>query len=320
MHYRPLTLNFATLVVLILSAMVLMTGADGVTSEVLPWPDNPVQDYAPFLFGDLVVHGRVSAFKEERVPMNQLRKYTIPSDAGVYGAVSRVTIDVNEVMKGVSELHHVTFVMRAWVRADVLRRLGTEVVVALRWNPTLLGGTYELPLAEGLYAFDGQTFVSQGEVKGGRRHSLRELKGKIETVRLDSVAREADGVFVGTVESMSDSNRYADENGQFGTIRRTVFRVDDVVFGEFPNYVTVTSVVYGTYWPQWRTMMPRRIAVGQQYYVLIRRAGDIIYVPGGVNGIFRIEGENLLYDNYFKLPLTRREFAKKVLQLKREGQ
>jgi len=301
-------------VVLSILAMFMMDGQNAWTaavSEVIP-RGNEVRDYAPFLFGDLVVHGHVVKFEDEIVPLEQIRKYVPSAFKGKYGRVLRVTIAVQDMLKGFEENAEVSFVARAWVEVPKLRSVGSDVIVALQWNETLFGGTYELSSSEALYAYNGSTFVLQGGVLRGRELSLEELHGKIKTVGLDNVTRASTAVFIGTVEGISDSTYGANERDEGGRIRRIVFHVDEIVEGQLEDTVVVSSVLLGPYWPDWRYEMPTKVTLGEQYYVFVKTEDGVTYVPGGVNGMFLVRGDELLYDRFLPMKVDKNELNVRI--------
>jgi hypothetical protein len=286
-------------------------------SSIVPWEDHPIHDYGCLLFADLVVQGTVVETKVEMVPIEELRKNVPPGFAGRYGRVSKVVLKVVDVLKGYESFERLAFVFHESVRAPSLRKTGTDVIVGLVWNEKLLGGSYELKLAEGLYAFNGETWVSQGEVKGGREHSLAELRAKLDSVSMEHLSKEASTVLIGTVVSINDSI-YRGDGREYGLIRNIKLRVDRVIEGTATKEITVTSVVDGTYWPNWRYQMPRGISVGNRYYVFAGDDEEIVYVLGGVNGFFRVDEDRLLYNNRFLVPQRETEFSAKVRQYRKE--
>ena len=284
-------------------------------STIAPWDDHPIQDYYYLLFTDMVVHGVVLDVKEEAVPIEEVNKKVASQFAGKFTRITKVTLSVTDILKGWVEPKTVNFIYRAGVRATALNEVGSEIIVGLTLNDDLLGGSFEMVLAEALYVRSGDVWISQGEVKGGRTHTLSELTSKIESVGIEAIAREATAVFEGTVLEISEAP-YRDEGKEYGMIRDIRIRVDNIVDGSINGEITLKTVAYGNFWPDWRNGMPKHISVGDKYYIFAKDAEGIWFAVGGVNGFFLKKNDRLYYDDRFPLPFVEKELSQKIRRIR----
>jgi len=71
-------------------------------------------------------------------------------------------------------------------------------------------------------------------------------------------------------------------------------------------------ILGGPYWPAWRQKVPI-MRKGQQYYVFLKN-DEIGYYPfAGINGCFKIEGENLIYDNRVDYQRTKKALDQMII-------
>ena len=260
--------------------------------------------------------------KEVLVPILEVQRNLPPEvtarSKDNYIKLTKVDLSVAGVLKAYDNPDSLTFYFRQWVRAPRLLRKDANVVVGVYWNEDFLEGNYEIHATEGIYIQDGEEWVSQGEVKGGRRHTLAKLREIIDSVDIEHISKEADAVFIGRVLAVKDSI-YRGKLPEYGSLREIRLRVERPVEGTAPNEVTVMTVAKGTYWPDWQYIMPKHIAVGDVYYVFFKEDEGISYVLGGVNGFYKIAGDQLLYNDQIVVPFNEAELSARVREIKKSA-
>jgi hypothetical protein len=283
------------------------------------WKDNFVQDYYEWLFSNLVVRGIVMYVEERLVPLPELVEDCDPRLSGYFGKVTDVTMRVDEVLRGVYSERELTFVVEAAVYMPPCKPGTTQAVVGLRQSEHFMNGRYQMQSNEGLYLYNGELWESHGEVKGGRTHTIDEIRSIIQTTTPEYLCQHADVIVTATVNSLSAETELWSERGELALVRQVRFEVNSVLKGSAPQELAIDMITRGLYWPSWRTVVPSKINPGETWYLILQRLGEGYTLMGGLNGFLRIDGDRLVYDNRRATTYTKSELDVLARSVDRSG-
>lgn len=255
----------------------------------------------PLVYADLVVRGTVEGVSFERV---RLADYFGPHEHSNQPLmIAEMIVRVSEVLKGSYPRDTVSIAGSA---AGCLH-VGTEYVLCLTFNKRLKGGMFVFGDGSASFALSEGVWTRVGDQT---RLTYDEIKSITESANIESVARSAHLIAVGTVIGTRDYDHRGPDG--HGDIRECTVEVDSLLKGtlEGPS-LTFQMVTAGTYAPGWRTKVPPEINVGETWYLFLKKEeieGGIGFYPfAGSNGMLKIEGERLIYDLRIDFPYTRNE-------------
>jgi hypothetical protein len=149
----------------------------------------------------------------------------------------------------------------------------------------------------GRYVRKADSWRSGPTPRGDRAFADSALRQKVAEVSIDRVTEQADLVFVGTVESMSEST-FSGPDGSTAAQLTVMFAVDEVRKGvSTATQVPVAMLTAGMYLPAWRKHVPNGFEVGQRWLCFLKKNEVGWYPFAGSNGLLRVEADQLIYDN-----------------------
>lgn len=285
-----MALLFRTFVWLIASVGV------GITTQPPSHPQDAsaTLEYHELLFADFVVRGTIADCNMEYVPVREVYPQSRFTEDG-FAKVLRVTMAVDEVLKGWSDEHRLEFVVTDPVNLRSLP-VGQEVVVGLKEEANWLGPrTLRLNSADGFFRREEDGWYAYGHWTRGRRHTLVDIKSQLEAVSIPALVRDAEAIFTGMVIDTS-SNDSTSADGMPMRMVTISIETEDVFKGHVASHVDITAISRGLYWPPWRWTMPK-VVVGDRYCVFKATSQGVEYALGGMNGFYKVVGDTLIYDN-----------------------
>lgn len=263
------------------------------------------------LRSELIVRGVVTSVGCEMVPSDSLFELKRP---GELFPITVVEVAVHGVLKGSWDDSTISAVLLGNPDAggfsfDVTYnyKVGEDIVLCLHYDPKIMGGAYRI-------WGDAGSFVKRGKewtTRDGKLVSLDLIVANIRTTEPESMARCADAIAVGSIESVQkkefdcgfDINCVAD----YSKIRVTeAWR--GVAVGEL---ITVRALRIGTNL-SWYAPMPQ-LAVGEVYLMFLRRDDVGYYAFAGFNGFLEVDRESLIANGHVRYPLTKSEVLESIL-------
>jgi len=280
---------------LIMIAMVCTSHRAAAITEVIR--DPKAWDYAPLQYSDIVVRGTVTAVTDSTVSsadfwMNPL---LLPQFARTI--VSVVKVDVAETLRGPKAVENWSFLVWQEDHSDPARAypVGKEMLICASVHPRL--HRYYHAGVYGRYVSDDGSWKCGPTPRGERTFRDAELRQKVSEMSIESVAEEAELIFVGTIRSTSKTIAQG-PNGATADQLNLLFDVEQVRKGRLdaPS-VQVVMLTSGMYLPAWGKHVPEGCQEGQRWLCFAKKNEVGWYPFAGSNGFLRIESDRLTYDN-----------------------
>lgn len=259
-----------------------------------------------FLYSDIVVRARVDAVGMEFIPAKDFYAGMPGLAEGASVRVCRASLHVEEVLKGSYTKPDLNVVGGEFSALRHFLKSGDEVIIAPNFG-RMPGGNYVFPGPSGCLVQDGSIWITDGIP-----HEDDEVRLAIDSMRPENLARAADIVATGAVDSLTEHTWKSEINGS-AVIQDIVFRVQEVKKGgAIPKTITIRSIRKGAYWPKWRTDVPRATKVGDKLYVFLKRNGNVYNIVGGVNGCLKMQNGDLIYSDDIILNYSDKELDRRV--------
>jgi hypothetical protein len=270
-------------------------------------------DYAPLLYADRIVRGTIESTAVVGIPDTVLYPELAIHFQGWKISVLRVTMRVNEVLRGAvlpPGEEHVLIVFQPW---NALYFAGSEMIVCEHYHAGLKA--YYQAGQYGRYIRKRKNWVSEETPRGHRSFSDADMRAKIASMDLEHVASEAELVIDGDIDSVAWSEFYGPDSSsaQFVALRFKLRSVDKGTYAA--DEIEVRALGEGMYLPEWRKHIPRSFQVSQRWICFLRKNEIGWYPFAGTNGLFRVDGDSLIYDervNYWHSPDQVREAVRRA--------
>lgn len=299
-----ITMNELRVYSVLLGIAALALSALPAKSATVADPNFPEHYF--LLYSDIVVRGLVVSADEEYVPLAEFSPDLGPSYPGLSMEIARITIRITHVLKGAHDGSEIdVFVIDDSSRPNDSES-DQEVIVGLDLRSDIRGGTYVLQSRRGYYVQRGSDWISNGSA-----YSELDIYAAIDATKTFQIARSSDAVVEGTVESVREYESWTDQ--RLAVVQEVSLRIENVIAGvDIRGAVVVRSITRGNYWPVWRQPVPKGTRAGDRWYAFLRDAGDGYHIAGGVNGCFKIVGDQLIYNNDVVLPSSRKQMDSMV--------
>ncbi len=294
------------LVLLALQCGVLLLGVTGTARSSTR--ASGLSYYDPLLYTQLIVRGTI-----EDTQLEDIRR-------GDWGSTPRGLEDgrrtirvlrfrIREVLKGVFNQNHISVAMSLGGLDTGSLMVGDERILCLHFKKSLKGGSYFLRSGGGIFApSTGGRWIRQ---RGAEAFSLSELRARIGTGKMEHVVREAEIIAVGTIKSRNMSPMTSPNNERLDVIEYTL-QIEQLLKGNVRDQVTFKTIEKGLYSPDWRVFVPAGMKPGERWYVFLKK-GTVGYYPfAGTNGLLKIEGQNLIYNNQMEYHYKKGELDKLI--------
>lgn len=246
------------------------------------------------LYSDLVVRGYIISVTTELTSVGDAMPWEDIELHQLYTKLAYVKVKIEEVVRGRFDQNEIEFVVYAdQSRFRLNYRIGDEMLVGLQWKENVVGGKYVL-------WSDGARFINI-DSNSWQQQSPKQLVFKTNEitnlfVESDPVrlASQSDFIVVGQVAGIRES-KLKSEDGETVFFDLVDIEVKEVINGEYAKTIQIRVPTGGDYWPEWRYPKPRSLKIGNVYCVLLKQIGDQYYIHGGVNGVFQVESNRLLF-------------------------
>lgn len=288
-------MNIKSIFAILLTLVLLAPRSASATIEVVRDPN--AWDYAPLLYSDRVLRGTVLAISLTEVSVNALYHSVETPPNGSDFKVTRivVTLRVLEVLRGAVFLDDAAFLVVDDVsEANQAYAIGNEMVVCMKYHRFL--ATYYQTGPYGRYLREGKEWHSEKTPRGQRSFTDAHLREQIKSMDLSHVSAEAELILQGRVRSVVESAVYGPDSvaANMVTVRLEIETVQKGTFAH--DEIEVVGLTSGLYLPAWRKHIPRSFAIGQLWLCFLKKNEVGWYPFAGVNGLLRIEGNSLVYD------------------------
>jgi len=268
--------------------------------------------HAHLLYDDLVVSGTVQAVKTELMPARVFRPTLGPNYDGSFAQVYRVTVRIDEVMRGTCDEPTLDIIAEEGRVIENLFATGQQVIAATVYRPWMMGGSHELISDAGYYVKSNSKWISRGVA-----YEFNEVRGAINSVSVESLASTADAVVTGVVETVRQYD-WRSEKNELAVIQVIELRVLETKRGaNVPDVVTIETIIKGSYWPEWRGIMPKEIKGGDNLYLFLEKHDETYRVVGGANGCLKVTAQGIIYNDTVLIRQSERELDLRVRNAER---
>lgn len=257
----------------------------------------------PFIYADLVVEGGIERIERISVPIDDYLPGVIGPDIDMaimefrvdsvfigYLSQKRIEIVAN-ILTYVSAYHYDFVEGERYILSLHLPAKGKLFEV----------GRYLVRSDSDKYFIEGDRWVQGGKINRLAEGELRELYNILDKVKHDrSVAhmtKEAELIVRGVVLDSWETHEQTEE-GIRKDIIRVKFAIRSIAKGiTADSTITISAIDQGFYRPFWRTRVPD-MHTGEEWILFLKSAAEPGYYPfAGVNGLFMVEGQELLRNN-----------------------
>lgn len=270
--------------------------------------DAPYQLHDPLLWGHLVVKGKVIAIREFA---SRTDEWGITVVGGpVTLAAENVTLDVEEVLRGKFDAKQIDIAMLKSQRSPTQTPFtnGDEVILAVNFNPT--AKQYLLSNYRGILIANGSDWERPDPATyqyriDKRRLKLPEIEARVTSMRPENISEQAEIVVIGKMRSV-EKRRDND-----GPTERTVYtmEVTSVLKGNYDKPSIQFSMVTSGKFPDWAVPIPDGVSSGESWFVFLTRKGESLIPFAGPNGMLKVVGDRLIYDQTLDYPISRSGLA-----------
>lgn len=257
----------------------------------------------PLLTTHLVVRGTVTNVTQQLVTLAEWGLVP-PNDrvADVKIHVVLIHVSVADVLKGKWTEREIVFRVRD---QPSLLKPGNDYIICALWKKLKTGGVYVTEPALGWYSKNADKWVDCKSVEGSQPEEFSgdEIVSRIRAVDVDHVTASADVIARGVIVKRWVSNFELD--GHAGRLLNFEMQTNEILKGH-ANGGVVRFVVPdpgAEFVPSWYRCIPTGVAVGQQWFVFLREGQLGLYPFAGLNGLLRVDGNDLIYDMTVKHPL-----------------
>lgn len=266
-----------------------------------------VSPYPALLCSDFIVRAIIVHAQSELVP--ELDYDPRPPFMKGFVRISRVRLDVEEVLKGVCDSTHIDLVSEGHV--DIRQPEGREVIVGANFDELLMGGSYPYRQSQIFFRSRSGWASYSGVIDD------TELREAIHAVSIERLAEQADIVATAIVDSIwrstfSMSVTATDRSAEIEAWRLRLLGIRKGT--DVPDLVSLQLIRRGSYRPAWRYPMPRKIDQGDSVYVFLKRDEDVYHALGGMNGCLEVIDSHLIYNDRIVLDDSISELDRRVSQ------
>jgi hypothetical protein len=283
----------------------------------------------PFVYSDLVVEGVIEEISKVTVPIADY----LPGIAGRDIPMAIMKFRIDKVLIGYQPTRYVSIVANVLTSPSVYHfdfTEGERYILCL-YLPAK-GKLFES--GKYLVRSDTERFLLKETrwIQGAKSNQLadgklEELYDVIEKVRRDRsiehLTKEAELIVRGVVLESWEISEQNDEGIIDKDITRTRFAVRSVLKGTFEeSSIIISTIGEGFYTPSWRKRVPD-MNIGEEWILFLKSAEEPGYYPfAGVNGLFMVEGHDLLRNNHNRVPLglSAKQLETEVLQIVEGGE
>lgn len=247
------------------------------------------------LYSDMIVEGNIIDVTRKSAPVVRARP-SAPKSLHSYSIrITVITVEIDGVFKGDYADGTVDFI--AYTSASNFRdnyNIGDRILVGLWWDSEVFDGSYVLwsDRARLRKRSDGR-WDRQDERKT-TPFSYEEIKELILESDPMVLAKSSELVLVGIVASSDfvalDWYEESEIKGHLATLD-----IKEVLRGPKVENITFFAPKVGRDWPIWRYPAPWVITPGKTYCVFLKKHDGNYILHGGINGVYLLEGENLLF-------------------------
>jgi hypothetical protein len=270
------------------------------------------------LYSDLVVRGVITDIETGLVTMDNWLSATHRPDRRL--PITKVELDIKEVIKGYWQEQRLTFVspggyppdsgdrddIRVDIHIDTDRfkysynyTVGEEIIVALRYSPRMVGGSYMVGSDEGRYIKRNGEWVNQGTNEASI--SIKEMRELARSVEPVSLVSDADVVVSGIVREVS-----IDTLGRFTEIQRILLSVDRIWKGTgMSDKVEFAMVIKrGKGLPWYRGPVPA-IGIGEEWVCFLKNGPCGLFPFAGMNSLLQLVGDEVVRNKSVRCSYSR---------------
>jgi len=259
-------------------------------------PDN----HDSLLYAPLIVRGVVESYTRGSVPFHEWGGEELSAEIRDRPFPIRIArVRILEVMKGGyrGQSIEIGVIRTAGDMVELIE--GENYILCLWYRDELRGGSYYLSSARSVFLYSGGGWIHCSDGTIFEPDAIRSL---LKTTTIPYLAAHADLVAVGDIRAI-EMTTLTGPNGERAKVRECTMTVSSVLKGEVVGRtVTFKMIIKGQYSPPWRTRVPWAMNVGETWYVFLKK-GEVGYYPvGGANGLLKVEGRHLIYDNAVPFP------------------
>jgi len=272
-------------------------------------------DFTPLLYYELVVTGQIISVNSGDVSDADLSWASPELDARLSKyctSVKYVTLNVTSVLRGplVSDVTIVVPLPMFEKSYDTRYVQGDTVLMSAIYHSRLK--SYYLKDPYGKYTFRNGEWVCENTSRGTRTFSDEILRAKVKDMEIANVTKEAELIVIGTVKSHKKEKIFG-EDSTVAILVTVTLEVAEIKKGPVDGEeIAVNMITSGFYTPAWRTHVPKQMAVGQKWLAFLKRNEFGWYPFAGTNGLLRIEGEELIYDERVPFWHTKQEIDRLI--------
>jgi hypothetical protein len=269
------------------------------------------------LYSDLAIYGVIVDLTTERVSINEYTPNTWKGDEATF-PITNLKLRVIEVLSGSWDEDVLWAVAPGGFPGDPPHAglgfsydysIGDTTVICFMYNRSLKGGSYTVRTDKGRFVFRNGLGICQHA--GSRNLTLGQIRETVEAGQLKSVIEEADVIGIGTVTQIREPVDRTD-SGMDKQIEHVEVKVSSLIKGEIKDdVVTFKMIRKGFYDPPWRENVPN-IKRKQKLFFFLKKGNVGFYPFAGSNGLFRVDGEALLYNDRMKYGMKVVELERKV--------
>lgn len=298
----------------LLVASCVITGMISPTQATVRNPAmEGVDAYDPLQDSHMIVRGRVTSIHMESIALGDLLIVdSSDTQPPILSSVQAIDIAIEEVLHGTTQEASITFL----VFPGVDLRNGQEVVVCAKWFKGRRLSRFVTNPVLGLYEKRAGRWEQLADPTSTTRpESLtdEELLNRIREVSVASLVAQSDVVASGIIEKVWASS-YRTDNERVGDLVHYRLTVTQLLKGNDSDGVLefVVATENLSFVPTWFRYTPKGLAVGQEWFVLLRKGERGLYPFRGPNSLLKVDGDRLLYDNAVVYPMGVKAFAKQV--------
>ncbi len=272
--------------------------------------------FDPLVYSHLIVFGVVESISPDSTTLSDWGQKIEPKTRDVRIRIEILNVKIIELLKGDYKDSNVSIIMKhSPVRLGTFC-VGDTLVLCANYLETLKGGSYYFDREDAVHRQDDGQWVRRW-ARGKRKDimTFEEIKRMVDEAKIENISREADVIARGTIASIKHSYL----KGPEGTKARMI-EVTMNIYKVFKGEVNGDTLKFkmlriGSYQPRWLTLIPREIKVGEEWYVFLKKEEEIGYFPiMGKNGLLRINGEKIIYDNNIVYKYSRVELEKIIIE------
>lgn len=282
--------------------VLLAFGASATSADI--GPPGAVEANDPLEYSHLIVQGTVERIGKTTTTFAEWGFESL----GASKELNLTTIDlvVEAVLKGSWNNERISFSLIGQRSRGFA--LGQKLIVGGHFNPVYLGGSYTVVDDGAIFRLDGDGWVRQSD-----RLMLTgdQIAQRIRSTSPEAIAGRATIAVLGRVTKV-EGRPWISRDGRECPIVECTVRVERTFKGSPGESLTFSMMSKGGCYPPWRARVPSEMSPGERWYLLLGESEDGYYPVGGVNGMFELRGDKLLYDRQIELPVQRLELERMI--------